>query len=293
LVLTFISNGLDQRVVDLSLRPNAPLNNDVYDVSGRTLRDISEITGRVCNIVFAGQSTNNNSVQGMTTPVHPTKIFNLSVAHPMTTQIYQAKEPLLCSDLIKGHHGIAYADGLISGGYVDNVVLTPISLGGSYAADFAPGGGTVGGNYPGVRAGSLSYRIGLAARSIEYAGLSHLPTIIDWQQGEWDSDATPTTYANYKAALQAVIAEFGRVGLLRPGNMMVIHRSTRITNPAASRDIIRQAQADVVGGLVRAGADIDTLGSGYRYDTAHFTAEGAAAQAALKIPIAADFLANG
>jgi hypothetical protein len=292
--MSFSSSGLDQRTVDLKVRSNAPLNDDTWSLSGRTLRDISEITGRACNIVFIGQSTNNNSVQSTTTPANPTKLFNLSLSHPMRSNIYQAKEPLLASDITNGHHGMALGDQLIVGGYRDSVVLTPVAIGGSYVADYAPGGGTAGGQFPGVRTGSLAYRIGLAARTIRNAGLHDLPTIIDWQQGEWDSDNTPTTYANYKAALEKVIAELKLVGLLRTGNVMFVHKCTRLTNSSTSRNIIRQAQADVVdGGLVRAGADIDILDLSYRYDDAHFTVAGAAAQAALKVPLIVNFLANG
>jgi hypothetical protein len=291
----FCSNGADQRVVDLNLRPNSPMNNDVWSLTGRTLRDISDIAGRVCNIIFIGQSTNNNSVPGTPQAVlNPTKLFNLSIAHPMATKIYQAQAPLLTSDLTEGHHGLSLADKLVAGGYCDNVILTHIACGGSYAADFAPGGGVVGGNSAGTRQGALSYRIGLAARVIANAGLAGVPTIIDWQQGEWDSDGPPTTYANYMLALAGIVAEFKRVGLLRPGNVMFIHKCTRLTNASASRAVIRQAQEDSVDGvLVRAGADIDSLGSSFRGDGTHFTAAGAVAQAELKLPLFEQFLANG
>lgn len=286
---------IDQSTADLQTRSQAPINKDTFSITGRALRNISDITGRFCNIIFIGQSTNNNSVDGSTpTPANPTNLFNLSLSHPMKTQIFQAKEPLLTSDLTQGHHGLPLADALVTGDHCDNVVLTQAACGGSYAADYAPGGGVVGGNQAGTRTGSLAYRIGLAARSIANAGLWDVPTIIDWQQGEWDSDGTPTTYANHKMALEKIIAEFKRVGLLRPGNVMFIHKCTRISNSTTNRNIIRQAQADVVDGdLVRAGADIDTLGSSYRPDGTHFSAAGAVAQANLKLPLITDFLANG
>lgn len=290
----FSSNGIEQRISDLNLRSNSPVSNDATNLSGRVLRNLSDLTGRVCNIVFIGQSTNSNTIQNSTpTPQNPTKIFNLSIGHPMQTQIFQAQEPLLSSDAILGHHGMPLADGLISDGVIDNVVLTNISAGASYAADWAPEGGVVGGNQAGVRPGSLAYRIGLAARVIAFAGLWNIPTIIDWQQGEWDSDATPTTYANHKTALEGVISEFRRVGLLRVGSVMFINKCTRISNSSASRNIIRQAQTDVVDGiLVRAGSDIDSLGSSYRPDGTHFSSAGAVAQANMKRAPIVDFL-NG
>lgn len=285
----FASNGIDQSVADLKLRDNAPTGNDTWSLDGRILRNMSDLTGRVCNVVFIGQSTNNNGVEGTSVVQHGANIFNLSIAHPMRDKIYQAKEPLLVSDIVQGHHGMHYADQLISGGHCDNVVLTPIAAGGSFAADFAPGGGIV---RDGTRrTGSLAYRIGLAARCIAYAGLHGVPTIIDWQQGEWDSDPIPTTYANHKAALQSIISEFRRVGLLRAGNVMFVNKCTRPENPTSNKTPIRQAQSDVCdGNLVKTGADIDTLGPQYRYDGTHFNQMGAAAQAALKVPFAAAYL---
>lgn len=74
---------------------------------------------------------------------------------------------------------------------------------------------------------------------------------------------------------------------------MLVHRCTRLTNSTGNRNPVRQAQADVVdGALVRAGADIDTLDLSHRYDDDHFTAAGAAAQAALKLPLIASYLST-
>lgn len=287
--MTYSSIGLSQATSDLSIRSNYPTGDDVWSLSGRCIRNISEISGRSCNLLFIGQSTNNNGVQGFYSPSHGKNIFNLSLSHPMKDKIFEAKEPLLTSDLIEGHHGLQYADQLISGGHCDSVVITPIAAGGSFAADFSPSGGAV----PiGTRTGSLSYRIGLAARCLRYAGLDHLPTIIDWQHGEWDSDG-PTPYANVKAAMQSVIDEFKHVGILKSGNVMFVNKCSRPTNSAVNRNIVRQAQADVVDGvLVKSGADIDTLGPSYRYDGTHFTSSGAGYQAALKVPFAASYLST-
>ncbi|WLB18935.1 hypothetical protein [Bradyrhizobium japonicum] len=156
------------------------------------------------------------------------------------------------------------------------------------------GGGTAGGVFAGTSTGDIAYRIGLAARCIANAGLSGLKTIIDWQQGEWDSDNTSTTQANYTAALNGIIAEYKRVGLLKTGNVMFINKCTRITETTTNRNNIRNGQAAVVdAGLVRTGGDIDTLDSSNRYDGTHFTASGAAAQAALKLAGMSNFIQSG
>ncbi|CAH0343178.1 hypothetical protein [Rhizobium sp. CECT 9324] len=173
--MPFNSNGVDQRTVDLKVRPNAPMPDDTWSLAGRTLRNISEISGRVCNMILVGQSADHNSVQGTTTPANPTKIFNLSLSHPMSRQNFQAKEPLLTSDLTNGHHGISLADELLTAGHLDNFVLTQVAIGCCYAADCAPGGGDVGGFYAGSSSGALAYRIGLAASPSIMPGSGALP----------------------------------------------------------------------------------------------------------------------
>jgi hypothetical protein len=125
--------------------------------------------------------------------------------------------------------------------------------------------------------------------------LQNLKTIIDWQQGEWDSDPTATTQANHTAALNGVIAEFKRVGLLRSGNVMFINQCTRITSAdTAGKAAIRAAQAAVCdAGLVRLGGDMDTILAVDRYDGTHFSASGATKQAILKAVGVENFITNG
>lgn len=278
-----IALSADEASPDLRLRDNSPIGNDVWDDKGRILRDLSELFGRVVNIVFLGQSTNNNCVPGRLAVKNERNIFNLSLAHPMRSRIFQAKEPLLVSDVQEGHHGMDIADALLAGGYCDNVILTPVACGGSFVADYSPNGGIS--HADTRRAGVLSYRIGLAARSIAYARLSHIPTIVDWQQGEWDSDDVPTSHDHYKAALSSIISECKRVGLLRQGNVMFINQCTRPTNPATSREPIRLAQREVTDGdLILQGPDIDLISAEYRYDGTHFNRAGAARQAEMKLP---------
>jgi hypothetical protein len=197
--------------------------------------------------------------------------------------------------LVQGHPGMYLGDKLVTDAVAAKVILTNVSLGGSYGADWCPGGGTVGGIIsPGTVTGELSYRIGLAARCIANAGLSGLKTIIDWQQGEWDSDATATTQANHTAALNGVIAEFKRVGLLRTGNVMFVNQCTRIGAAVGGRNQIRAAQAAVCdAGLVRLGGDMDTVSAANRYDGDHPSATGAVLFAGLKAPGIANYVANG
>lgn len=280
---------VDQRVADLTPRSSyAPLDPDTYTLTGRTRKTLADLPLGTLQVVMMGQSTNNNSITEdagvvFKTLVNPTKLFNGSIAH--NGSIYNLMEPLLASDITQGHHAADLGDGLVTAG-VSGVLVWMIAQGGSYGADWCPGGGLIGSpnHGPQTRLGVLAERIGRAQRCIMAAGTDHLKTIIDWQQGEWDSDAPATTQANHTAALNGMIAECKRTGLLKTGRVMFIHKCTRITNNSTDRNIIRAAQAAVVdGGLVRAGADIDTLDASYRNGGGtHFNRYGAAAQAALK-----------
>lgn len=288
----FNSNGANQRVVDLNLRPQPLAGADNTTLSGRTRVDPATLAGAV-HIIFVGQSTNSNHIDGTASPVHADKIFNLSIGHGGAC--FVAVEPLLFASATNGHHGMYLADSLIASGSTSKVLLTNIICGGNYCADWSPVGGTVGGSQAGTRMGELSYRIGLAARCIANAGLSGLKTIIDWQQGEWDSDNTCTTQGNYTAALNAVVAEFKRVGLLRSGNVMFVNQCTRIAETSDNRNPIRSAQAAVPDGvLVRVGFDNDTITAGDRQmDGTHLKVSGAILQAAGKMPGMQNFIQNG
>lgn len=286
------SYGVNQRAVDLTLRPASSLSPaiDATTLSGRTQVAPSSI-GAACNIVFIGQSTNNNGLDAGAaafTLVNTNNVYNGSIGH--RGSVFRAVEPLLSSDLTGMHHGMNVGDSLVTAGSIANVVLWNIAFGGSWAATWCPGGGLVG--TVTSKAGELAYRIGLVARCIYNAGLDSNRTIIDWQIGEWDTDDA-TTQTNYANALSGVILEFKRVGLLRTGNVMFVHPCTRIAGLAGSKTAVHAAQTaapDAV--LVRAGADIDTITTN-RPDGTHFNRAGAAAQAALKLPFYQNFLANG
>lgn len=280
--------GLDQRAVDLVPRPTAPRGTDTWNLAGRTAVTRAAIGANAINLVFLGQSLNNNSIDGTYTPTYGSAVFNGSLLHG--GQLFQAAKPLLASDIVLDHHGRWLADKLIAAGRCAQVVIWMGALGGSYCADWAPQGGTAG--TAGAQTGVLAWRIGMIARCIHRAELGHLRTVIDWEQGQADTDSA-TSQAQYEAAMAGVIGECRSSGLLRSGNgALFVAKSTRLTGLQASRDAVRAAQAAVVdGSLVRAGADTDTLGTGLRTDGTHFSVAGADAQADLKATAYAGFLA--
>jgi hypothetical protein len=201
--------------------------------------------------------------------------------------LFLAADPLLSSDGLMGHHGLYLADSIIQNGYASKVIITNIICGGNYCADWAAGGGQVlSGADLSSRPGELSYRIGLTARCINSVGLGSLKTVIDWQQGEFDTDGAGTPQSVYQAELQNVISQFKNWGLLRTGNRMLVHLCTRISGTTAARNAVRAAQAAVADNvLVFPGADIDTIDASKRWDGTHLNATGAQAQAALKLPM--------
>lgn len=294
----YSSNGIDQRVSDLRLRVQGLRGNDITTLSGRTQVDPGTFnTARTIIIAFDGQSTNNNAINGTGSFTNASKIYNLSIGHQGAC--FLAVEPLLSSDLViaggvtAGHGAMYVADVILTdmSASIDKVVLINMSIGGSYVMDHSPTGGfnTSGGT---ITNGELAYRIGLTARCIAKAGLSSARTIIDWQQGEWDSDSGGTTQADYTASMNGYIAEAKSVGLLKTGNVMFVNKCTRITETTGNRNPIRAAQAAVCdAGLVRLGADVDTIGS--RYDGTHFTAAGATSVAALKKVGIENYITNG
>jgi hypothetical protein len=285
----FSSSGLNQRTVDLFVRASVR-GVDSTPLAGKTLVDPSVVAGAV-HLVFAGQSTNNCSINTNFTG-NTSGIYNLSLAH--RGAIFNAVDPLLSADLVLGHHGMYLARSLIDDGVASKVLISVTAFGGSYCADHTPGGGTVGGVFAGTSPGDIAYRIALLSRCLANTGLPPMKTVIDWQQGEWDSDNVCTTQVNYTAALNGVVAEYKRVGLLTSGNVMFINQCTRLSNTTGNRNTIRAAQVSVPdGGLVRLGIDSDTLDTSYRYDGVHFNAAGAAAQARLKKIGIENFLVNG
>lgn len=288
----FLAGGINQQVADLVPPTYTPvLNPWNYSLSGHAQIDPATISPSALLVVFLGQSTNSNSVLPTGyTPGHAGDVFNLSIAHKGAT-FAVGSLPLLSCDIVSEHWGKWLADALVGGGVVPQVVLAPAAFGGSYAADWAPGGGPCGGaEGTGTwRAGLLSAQIGLVERCICNAGLDNLRTVIIWNQGQWDGDSPNTSQSQYLANGQKMIAECKRVNLLRPGRRLFVDQCARITSATAGYLAVRAAQAALVDGVsVFAGIDFDAVvpySGGYQSDLTHCNWTGAAAQAAAYVPL--------
>jgi len=148
-------------------------------------------------------------------------------------------------------------DLLIATGRWSKIILAPIAVGGTYSADWAPGG------TENPRIGEISGR--LSAAGIETG-------MILWQHGEGDANVTTVTQAQYVANVRGVQQTFHRTGIDAP---FFVPRETicniaPITQPVNSK-AIGAAQAQLVDNVTFfAGPDFDTLDSTFREDGCHF-----------------------
>lgn len=280
--------SIDQTTASLDLKAQPQVGNDTTTLAGRTLADHRALlTPTTLHILFFGQSNNNNAVLGGPYTIqNPTKTLNMSIQH--CGAVFYAKAPILASDSVHSHNGLQLADQIINAGLAANVIVSNISTGATFIADWVNNGAVAG---PGYRRGDAANRIGLAQRCIVAAGLDGVKTVIDWAIGEWDSDNPQTSQADFQTAFAKVVAETKRVNLLRPGRVMFVHKTTRPGNPQASRDAIRAGIDTIVdGNLVRAGFDMDTLGG--RPDGTHFDVPGAAPLATGKKTLIQNWMAE-
>jgi len=110
----FVSNGTNQRLVDWSQRPMVRDSGDVTTVAGRTQVLAASLPNGTVQIIFDGQSTNSNGVNGAS-GLSLTNIYNMSI----TTRgvIFNALEPLMSCDISQFHHGINLARSIIDNGF--------------------------------------------------------------------------------------------------------------------------------------------------------------------------------
>ena len=153
------------------------------------------------------------------------------------------------------------ADKMITAGKYARIILVPVSMSSMLFADYAAGG-------------QMNHRIVIAGKRLTALGLT--ATHICWCQGESDNVAA-TSQATCTSGLQSIIASCASAfGSSVP--MYVAQESYYLGATAAN---VTNAQAAVVGGVVHAGPNLDSLGSSNRYDNIHFNATGADAAASL------------
>ena len=249
------NSALYRLVVRRPPRALDPELGSFCDVSGRTQVSpaLFRPDARIAVMLVAGQSNVSNECDPQTflTP-HP-ELYNFNL---FNSKIYAAREPLLGPTGQRSNLLTSIGDLLLRRKVFDRVLLVPIAHGGTFIAEWQPDG----------RVGA---RLTTAIDRLHRAGLT--VTHMLWQQGESEGampDADATAWA---AHFNAMIALVRHNGVNAP---VYVAQCTLCRNEP--NEIIRGAQRDVINPAlgIFAGADTDTLGSAFRWDGCHFSAEG-------------------
>jgi hypothetical protein len=161
------------------------------------------------------------------------------------------------------------AQNCITGGW-DRVILVPIAIGGTTAADWATG--------------TLSSRIPVALRRLASrgytVGATGLTFAISWWQGETDT-TNGTSQASYAASMATVLANAQAQGFTGSNSRLFVNRETWISGTVSAA--VQAAQVALPNGTtIFAGGNIDSLNAANRVaDNTHFNDAGAAAAATL------------
>lgn len=241
----------------------------VLDLTGRIEVARGDIGPRTAVIVVIGQSLSVNEVP---TPYVPTNT-NIDQLNIFDGKLYRAKDPLLGINVsggavtdLRGTWMLRMADKLITAGYFDRVILVPMAVGNTRADQWASE----------TTAPYLFNKINVVALRLRDAGLPC--TAIMWGQGESDTSAG-TSQASYTASLNKIIAEFNHA---IPNCPILVAQETYYYG--ATSAAVLAAQASVVNGAtVFAGENVDSIGSGGRYDNTHLNETGADQRATLAV----------
>lgn len=239
----------------------SPYEAEFKSIEGRT-REAAHSAASTLTLLSLGQSNIGNYVYGSYSPTGGAGNLNLSV---FDGGLYRAVDgPIIGPNGNQNSVLPQLADLLISGEHADRVVNVPVAVGGTFVADWAPGG-------------LMHHRAKCAALRALSLGL--VPDAVLWQQGENDASAS-TTESAYIASLTALKDALREYGVDCP---IVVARGTWGGGEYPPNYLaVRAAQTNIVDGVdFFAGPDTDTLGNTYRADGTHFNATGATAAAAL------------
>lgn len=262
----------DPFVIDDSFSvAQGPSATPYRQTSGLTQRDQSfNPAQKTLVLIGAGQSNYVSLTPTLYTPTSSSVIDNFnfydggsySIGGPLLGTQYNAT-------MGPGNILARVAQNAITGGF-DRVVVVPIAIGGSTAAEWA--------------AGSMSDRIGVAMRRLAsrgyIPGAPGLTFALSWGQGETDN-GNGTSQAAYAASMATVISNAQAAGFTGSSCRFFINKQTWLTGAVSSA--VQAAQAALPNGTtIFAGGDLDMLDATNRQvDNTHFNDTGAAAGATL------------
>lgn len=247
-------------------------NHGYTDTHGRVIRNLSVNTGvRNLVLIIAGQSLMGAEAPTSYVPTHANAVDQVNI---YDGAVYAMADPPLGSTWtgtsVPGHGagsiGGRIADLFLTAGTFDRVILVPIAVGASSAAQWG--------------SGILSNRICAALARLPARGLvpqSNVTVAILWGQGETDNlFATPQ--ATYTASLNSVVMQAQQCGF---SGRFFVNVETWF-NGAISAPVQAAQIAAVNNTTVFAGGNLDTLGLTNRVsDNTHLNDVGMANAAVL------------
>lgn len=209
-------------------------------------------------IVVGGQSLMSNYTQTAYTPTNA----KVQVLNIYNGGVYQVNgNPLPGANNTMDCFFKRVADKMITAGKYARVILVPVAWGSMYFADFASGG-------------QMNHRFGVAAKRL--AALNLTATHICWGQGESDN-AGASSQATCSAGISSIITNCSAAF----GVSVPFYLATESYYLGATAANVTNAQAAAIGGNVKAGPNMDSIGSSGRYDNIHPNATGADTAAGL------------
>lgn len=234
--------------------------------AGLTLRSPIVINGaqKTLLLIAAGQSNISNRTPTLYTPTNASAVDNFNV---YDGAIYSIGGPLLGADMPGASNGpgniaARIADTLITNANFNRVILVPLAIGSTSAADWATG--------------FLADRIPCAIRRLSSRGVTPATTGVTfgliWLQGEQDT-ALATSQSTMTSELNTIILNTFNAGF--SGRFFVTQTSYTVGSTSTA---VTAAQAAVVNGTtVFSGGNTDAIGSsGRQSDNIHWNDTGAA-----------------
>jgi hypothetical protein len=231
----------------------------VLDSAGRLLKYAGKIevpcpkqTRRTAVLLIAGQSNAANSGAQRHETRHPDRVVNF-----MGGRCYAAASPLLGANGFAGEYWTLMADELIDAQAFDHVILAPIAVGGSTAAQWAKDGALNTSMIPLIQDLVTHYRV----------------THVVWHQGESDF-ALRTDPALYKKEFLS-FADTLRANAVDA--KIFVSTATRCLTGWFEPNAIQAAQRELAADAPRFEAGVDTdklLSAQDRYDDCHMADSG-------------------
>lgn len=234
-------------------------------MSGKTARAIAiNPSERTLVLIAAGQSLATNNVATTFTPANPAKLDNFSWHNGV---LVNGATPTIGVPGTLVNFNLAVADGVISNGKFDRVILVPAAVPGVSIANWvdetAVGGTETAAYYRMILSAVLKLRSqGVTPQT---PGVKFL---IKWNQGESDTQQS-TSQADYQTRFTRLMSLCGPLD----GAKWMVARETRYIGNNSSA--VQAAQTALVNNVnIFSGENMDSIGAGGRTDDTHLNSTG-------------------